>query len=273
LEPRVTFVQLTQVAFRSSPEVMAMLGGGSSVDVYGVPMSKTVAPAASKFMHAQSSICSILTCQNLIGTIFSLVILKEFQQTQQYIPYLNPTNGTATNGTATPFSTMSVVSQYAGSYWISAVFSLVCACCIGSAIVIIARFLLSSRSHGGLKFCCIFEGICAGYVGCQSVCACGYLIIMAMFVASISSGTAYCSTVYYQQSTTPATGALSSDYLYCLDAIAGLHKIGIIFSFNLAFVVCMGCCYASACGTGSKFATETSDLMEDEEAGSMDQYY
>jgi len=239
-----------------------------------VPMSKTVAPAASKFMHAQASVCSILTCQNLIGTIFSFVILNQFNATAQYLPYLHQ------NGTSTGLNwQLNMAPQVASRYWISAVVSLVWAICIGSAVLLIARSMLSSRNQGGLKFCCIFEGIVAGVVGCQSLCACGSLIMVATFVATISSGAAYCNEIYFPGQLTPvtpdqiATAPQRFDYFYCEDGIAGVRKICIIFTVNLALFMVMTCGYASACGVGSKFAAETGDLMEDEEAGGDQDYY
>lgn len=225
-------------------------------------------------MHAQSSICSLLTCQNLIGSILSILILKEYQGIQQKLIYINPNN--ATQATDTSIVT---IETYSSFYWISSIVSLVMACCIGAAVVAIARSMLSSRSQGGLKFFCVFEGICAGWVGCQTLGALGYLGLVATFVAVSNDPAGYCAKTYgyygYFDPYVPAVvGATTTahpdraEFAYCIDALAGLHKIAVLFTVNLCFIVCIGCCYACACGTGSKFAGETGDLMDDEEAGS-----
>jgi len=270
LDPYLTLGQHTKVPFRFSPEVMSMLVDAKT-SVYGVPMSKREAPAASNFMHAQSSICGILTCSSLISMIFSIVILKEWQHTEKYMPFLHPDmNGTA-NGTATPMSAASVLEGYAPIYWMVGVGSFLWACCLGSVVVIIARFLLSSRNKEGIRFCCIVEGICAGYIGCQSLAACSSLIFMAVSVAALSAtGNTWCSTAWYEQSIPPPAAASSSEFQGCLDAMFGLHKIGVIFTINLAVVLCIGLLYAAACGAGAKFAGDAKDLMEDAEDRSDD---
>jgi len=181
-----------------------------------------------------------------------------------------------------------MLAQYG---WVASLIAWVLWCCIGAAIMFIARYCVADQNTGGLCACSIFEGICA-CCACLTSCSMFARVIM-IFIAVAAYGTqagkdTVCSTLlggntapinvgglFTTVPPTASTGLFQTNAQYgnCLEFIDGLRTIYIVAGVYTMIILCLECAIVGACATGAKFAHDTKEALEDEESVNPEMYY
>lgn len=226
--------------------------------VYGVKVADNVEDSATKFMHAQSTITGLSFCTGLCSLMFSLIILHQLKNA-----YTSAADGEFKGDNVSKLELLMKKS------WIESLIGLVLICCIGSALFALAREIVSSKSTLGLRFCCVFEGMCSCCGAVEGLAYClvfGYMIGIA---ANMGDPVAFCeglSKYNLTQATSAPVNITAPQGLRCENWISHLKP-----AFNTAavWIFILGLCsckIAAACFAGAKYANETEDKFYDEES-------
>lgn len=244
----------------------------STYGLVGLP-SNVVYPAA-KFLHAQSSYSSAVSCQFCFSIIFSIISTAIWKNHNMTNLVTQMTGGATIEGDVGQ-------AVWLSEYGWAVSLGLFCAwCCVGAAIVGIARHCVDSRNTGGLCFCAVLEGLCA----CCSCSSCIGLLLKTIFMASFAAflgaqtGQEAMCTQILNAGTNPelATTTVSPanpQFENCLAFAEGMRAILILFAVQLGCLVCLEMQVCSSCAGGAKFAHETKEAIEDAEGGFAQDYY
>jgi len=235
--------------------------------VYGVDVSKRAAVPASNFMHTQSALCGCSMLSGVISLLFTLIMLSQLQplldlQTKTVVDEKIPTRD----------QFMENVSKHA---WAVALTQICEAACFGSILVAIGRHFIQTGSSGGMRLCCVVDGVYSVCGLCQGFLGCIGFIFLCTAVSQMDNAAEMC----LKYSVTPAPGVVAATTAApyfattatCPQILAALKKPATTFLLWIGTLVCTICIVGGICGAGSKFAGETHEIFEDEEYGDFEE--
>lgn len=234
------------------------------MDMFGpLPVSARTAFPASRFMNAQSGICSVVAVKGCCAIFFIIILAFQVHEAHQSL-YGESSTFTAWS---IPEDKQYVKRMEAGmkyQKWLVPLGSIL-ACCGMAAWVYVARVFVIDRNLNGLRCCWLTEGCC---------CMCGCLewigSIISFFVVSgtvysFSDPKAICADSSNNFGYTPGAAANANTQCEtwvaaCKVPLTTLSIMLVIFCIIELFGVC-------ACGFGAKTAYDTELALEDEEFG------
>lgn len=241
-------------------------------NVYGIPMQGMSAVFAERFLHAQSALCSLTCCSGIISMIFTFVLIYQIGEAKTSI--IGTTSVDVKLAADLPPQDAfikNIEDQMAYTKWTSPI-GLLFSLCFMSVWIVVARHFVQERNVMGLKFCCIFEGLCSCLACCEGLGWCIYFICICTALATISDPASVCkdtSSISWLGYTTPlpSTTATAPAVDDCVKLLTGLQTPFQTCAIWVFFMAIFACCAASICGTGAKFAKDTEEVFEDEEFG------
>jgi len=239
--------------------------------VYGVEVSKHAAVPATNFMHTQSALCGCSMLSGVISLLFTLIMLSQLQplldlQTKTGVDEKIPTRD----------QFMENVSKHA---WAVALTQICEAACLGSILVAIGRHFIQTGSSGGMRLCCVVDGVYSVCGLCQGFAGCIGFIFLCTAVSQMDNAAEMCAK--YSTSVTAAPGVVAATTTAapwfattatCPQILAALKKPATTFLLWIGTLICTICIVGGICGAGSKFAGETHEIFEDEEYGEDNDY-
>jgi hypothetical protein len=222
-------------------------------------VSKRAEKPADNYLKSQMGLCFLWTVCAILMCIFGLLMHQKIKDTM--------TTLTAAGKVETIPKQYGNAQGYSDKVWIQGLTQLAAACCCGTGLVFLAKYLLDSGNAGCMKFCCVFDGVC-GTLGCfEGVGLLISFIWMCVIYSAMGDATKLCSTVL---PTTPAplpAGVTGANIPDCSTFITGIRPAIGMFACLLCCMCTLSFKIAGLLCFGAKNAKEVADVFDDEEYG------